>query len=357
MNPLDNNTTRVHSTTALRIYLARPLRLIVIRGPDTGLEMDLAGLPISIGSDPNTDLTLTDPTVSRFHGRLYPDRHWWMYRDLNSATGSFHNNSPIQDSALFPGEIIRLGHSEFSLAYREPSSEEFHDTIQDTGAVLRNGEWVQLPRIIAHELRHYIEFLDSGVEHLNNDPHIRKTFESDIKTLQMASHRMDELVQALRDGCIKPRMKPVNLTELLWEQIALIEPIACNRGITLNPDLPETDVMVRGDANQLSRAVLNLMKNSLEACREDDTIAVIMHPDPGKVQICITDTGSGMDSDTLGSIWVPLFTTKSSGNGLGAFLAKTIVRRHDGTIQAESGPGQGTKITLELPRYDTIKDT
>jgi signal transduction histidine kinase len=100
----------------------------------------------------------------------------------------------------------------------------------------------------------------------------------------------------------------------------------------------------------LSGCILNLLKNGLEACGEGDAIRVSLTESVRSVTIVIQDTGSGMDEETLANMFVPLFTTKPNGNGLGAFIARTVILRHFGSIHVKSVINSGTMAIIELPR-------
>ena len=120
--------------------------------------------------------------------------------------------------------------------------------------------------------------------------------------------------------------------------------------IELDLDGGARDVM--GDANQLARAVRNLVLNAVEARRSPGdllTIRTRVLGDPFAVRIEFADTGAGMEPDVLARIFDPFFTTKSLGRGLGLPAVHGIVTAHGGTITAASEPGRGTTVAVILP--------
>ena len=104
------------------------------------------------------------------------------------------------------------------------------------------------------------------------------------------------------------------------------------------------------DDKLVAQVIINVIRNSVEAFeinREDNLIAIDAFKDPdGRIIMTIQDNGPGMDSDILEKIFVPFFTTKESGTGIGLSLSKQIMRLHNGNITCDSNPGNGTTISL-----------
>ena len=199
-----------------------------------------------------------------------------------------------------------------------------------------------------------MQFLDLGVEQLKHNASLLSIDPGSLHLLELAREKMEELVSVLRNGCIPPKFKRINLSEIIWEQISLLESIAQDRKIELKMQLSSEDIIVNADPNQLGRCLMNVIKNAVEACSENDSVTISTIPFSELVVITINDTGCGMDADTLASIWTPLFSTKPEGNGLGAFIARTVILKHHGLIEAESKPGIGTTIRIQLPRKSDI---
>jgi signal transduction histidine kinase len=110
------------------------------------------------------------------------------------------------------------------------------------------------------------------------------------------------------------------------------------------------DITLVADDKLLAQAFINIVKNSIEAFgkyKEDDFISMSADRNPdGRVVLTIKDNGPGMDSDTLEKIFVPFFTTKESGSGIGLSLSRQIIRIHNGSITCDSSPGRGTTISM-----------
>lgn len=126
--------------------------------------------------------------------------------------------------------------------------------------------------------------------------------------------------------------------------------LAESAGVVLNEHLPHDPVMCMIDGNRLERALVNLLKNAVEASPRDGNVLVSAEAEEDRVLIRIKDDGPGMDRETFKNMFVPFFTRKSSGTGLGMSIAKKIIEAHHGSINIKSRPGSGTEITLTLPR-------
>jgi signal transduction histidine kinase len=341
MTPRDKSA--LNTAIAIRLQMSGQLTVIAYKDGETSERYKLRGDSIA-GSDKSADICLNDPLISPEHARIYKERNWWIIEDLRSENGTFVNGSLIQKAPLFPDSEILMGNTLLNVVYSEKPQVE-------TAVVRHSGEWVQLPRIIAHELKNYLQFFDAEIEQLKQDSEIIDRYSGQIKSLEMAGEKMDELVQMLRAGCVKPGFMRVNLVDVIWEQAALIETRAKTQDVNMIFDIPDKPVEIEADSNQIGRAVLNFLKNALESLTDKGSVYLsLTYSSNEAVAIDIRDTGHGMDSETLQSFWTPLFTTRSNGNGLGAFIARAAILKHKGTVQVESEPGKGTAIHIELPR-------
>jgi nitrogen fixation/metabolism regulation signal transduction histidine kinase len=111
-----------------------------------------------------------------------------------------------------------------------------------------------------------------------------------------------------------------------------------------------SDLTLIADDKLLAQVFLNVVKNSVEAFAESkygDQISInASRNSDGRIVLSISDNGPGMDHDTLEKIFVPFFTTKESGSGIGLSLSRQIVRIHNGNITCDSTPGMGTNIYM-----------
>jgi signal transduction histidine kinase len=118
----------------------------------------------------------------------------------------------------------------------------------------------------------------------------------------------------------------------------------------ITSSVTQDDIVLVADDRLLAQVFINIIKNSIEAfgnCEEDSFISMTADRNPdGRVVLTIKDNGPGMDADTLEKIFVPFFTTKVSGSGIGLSLSRQIVRLHNGNISCDSASGKGTTISM-----------
>ena len=142
------------------------------------------------------------------------------------------------------------------------------------------------------------------------------------------------------------QLSPTNLAEMLEDVLRLLDAELSQKGVVLSTDFaPVADQLV--DGNQLRQAILNVVRNAVEAGGRQ--LALRLHTSGDQVQISLTDDGPGMDDEEIDRAFDPFFSTKASGTGLGLAITQQILEDHGGAIQAESEKGQGTTVTLCVP--------
>jgi signal transduction histidine kinase len=163
--------------------------------------------------------------------------------------------------------------------------------------------------------------------------------------------RLDEVVQGFlkfsRPEEIK--LRPVPLRPLIDDVVAVVEPEATEKGLTVVNECPDALPPVNGDAAMLRQAVLNLALNACQATTSGQLKFAARRVDGRLVELCVADTGEGIDAEHLGRIFDLYFTTKEGGSGIGLSMVYRTVQLHDGSIEVESTPGRGTTFRLQLP--------
>jgi PAS domain S-box-containing protein len=173
---------------------------------------------------------------------------------------------------------------------------------------------------------------------------------ADILKVKKEISRLNQLVQEFRklsrkqEYAFRPTQLPAVIDDVLDLQRSLCE----SRGIVITrsdpADLPAVDV----DEDKLKQALLNLVKNAIEAMTRGGELNVATFLDDRDVVITVSDTGAGVAVGT--DIFAPFFTTKKDGSGLGLIIVRQIVSAHGGAIYCESRPGEGTEFRIVLPR-------
>jgi len=153
----------------------------------------------------------------------------------------------------------------------------------------------------------------------------------------------------------KPRRELISLNDVLGQGLAFMESLfQATRVVvrtTFDPSLPS----IQADEGQLWQAILNLVRNALEAMPDGGTLSVSTSRNQSSAILTLSDTGKGMSTQDQDQIFKPFFSTKASGTGLGLPLTQQIVAEHGGSIRFESAPGKGTTFTIELPLPKELK--
>jgi two-component system, NtrC family, nitrogen regulation sensor histidine kinase NtrY len=146
-------------------------------------------------------------------------------------------------------------------------------------------------------------------------------------------------------------LKKIYVSELFSHLHQLMQPTLTQKGIELEIILRDGDVSFQADANLMEQVLINLLVNSIEAVKEKEHPKIILSAGIApnkKVVLKISDNGSGMPEEVLDKIFIPFFSTKKNGSGIGLSLCKQIVMLHRGTIQVQSKEGEGTSFSLQF---------
>jgi two-component system nitrogen regulation sensor histidine kinase NtrY len=115
--------------------------------------------------------------------------------------------------------------------------------------------------------------------------------------------------------------------------------------------LKEPEIMLEADTSLVEQMLINLIVNAIEAVKDDPSPKIILSAytsSNGKIIIKVADNGHGIPEEILDKIFIPFFSTKKSGSGIGLSLCKQIMMLHKGNIQVQSIPEEGTAFTLQF---------
>lgn len=147
----------------------------------------------------------------------------------------------------------------------------------------------------------------------------------------------------------KARRERIHLNELLTQGLSFLQSLFDAAGVELHTELDPSLPPIYADENQLWQAILNLIRNAIEAMPSGGNLTITTHYDgAGVVLLTIRDTGKGMNEAERQKIFHPFFSTKAGGTGLGLPLTQQIITEHEGRIRCESAPGSGTTFFIEL---------
>ncbi len=176
---------------------------------------------------------------------------------------------------------------------------------------------------------------------------IIKTAKDGAKTIK----RIQDFARQRRDHAFSP----VAVDQLLLDVSEITRPRwkdhAEAASVQINLELKiSSKALVLGDESELREVLVNMVFNAVDAMPAGGTLTLATREVNGAVEISVTDTGTGMSDEVRSRIFDPFFTTKGkTGMGLGLAVSYGIIRRHEGTVEAESEPGRGTSLRITLP--------
>ena len=253
-----------------------------------------------------------------------------------------------------------LRYDDMMLSFRSPyKNRSMEDMVDELSEAMRNFRtrvlernemeaWQKLIRVLTHEIMNSITPFISLSETLSEREVSEKNYpvmRQGMQTIHRRSKGLLEFVENYRKltRLPAPVRRPVAVHELLQD----LQKLFSEEYIRI--ELPEIDRILQIDRTQIEQVLINLIKNAKEACsrKEHPLIEVKMLPALSwQCLITVSDNGEGILPEVQDKIFVPFFTTKPSGSGIGLSLCKQVMNRHGGNITVQSAVGKGSCFTL-----------
>lgn len=208
---------------------------------------------------------------------------------------------------------------------------------------------------IAHEIRNPLTSIRGFIQLLR--PHLVQLGKEEyariiIDEIDRANEIIYEFLNSSKPST--PDKQAVHVEDLLKEVRLLFESEAILKSCDIELAPVDPTLVVYADAKQMKQALLNIVKNSLDAIgsdprRERGLIRISAKEQGAQVIMTVQDNGTGMDFHTQSKLFDPFFTTKMEGTGLGLAVCYRIIKNHGGHIQVDSDVGQGTRFKISLP--------
>ena len=284
------------------------------------------------------------PTVRAMTGEEFSDCVIWIGKDPETRRALSVSAKPVLDAAgEFDGAV---------LAYQDITELMSALTIKD-----------DFVASVSHELRTPLTaimgFLDLV---LDEEGSVSPTARQQLAVVKRNSERLLRLVSDLlfaaqaRDGQLALDVEPVDLAGISWQAVADLAPRAATDGVALLHELP-TSLTVDADPVRIRQVLDNLLSNAIKYTPAGGTVRIrLVETLDDEVAVVVSDTGIGIDKRELSRLFTRFFRTQDAetraiqGIGLGLAITKSIVESHDGHIEVESRPGEGSTFTVVLPR-------
>ncbi|MBJ6800813.1 two-component system sensor histidine kinase NtrB [Geomonas propionica] len=251
-------------------------------------------------------------------------------------------NMTIVVALVVVGWLLSLGLSRY--ARRQERHEE---ELARREALAKLGE---MGAMLAHEIRNPLAGIKGFAQVIAAKPQESRNgaFAQSIVTEAV---RLESLVSELLLYAAHEPGTPNDflLAPLIEHTVSLCGPDAGNGNVGITLNCP-ADLLVRCNRDRIEQALLNLVHNALQAMAQGGELCVIAAPSGKNAVITIEDNGHGIAEEHLPLVFEPFFTTKSRGTGLGLALCKKIVEANGGKITLKSRVGEGTVVTMVLPR-------
>lgn len=201
-----------------------------------------------------------------------------------------------------------------------------------------------------HDLKHPIDNVIRVTRHLLgyvNDDELKK-FSGEL--LDHESKNIKKLILKVREPVVEylPSAEKISLNNIITDLCKMQETSLKNRNIILKLELTENSLMVNGDRFDLERVLKNLVVNAMEAMNKGGTLTLSTKTEKDRVALSISDTGCGIGSKQIKTLFQVGVSEKNEGWGVGLTVSKELVEKMNGTIQVESKPGKGSTFTLQF---------
>ena len=197
--------------------------------------------------------------------------------------------------------------------------------------------WTKLIRVLTHEIMNTVSPIaslsDALAKSMDKNGHSELDVKSGLDTISDSSKNLIKFVETYRQlsGVARPLRKAVDLQELMDQVISLNSEYAASCGSTCVYRPEEPDLMIYADEGQISQILINLIKNALQAGAKHIDISARMGKED-EVIVQVANDGAPIPVSAQEQIFVPFYTTKKEGSGIGLSLARQIMRQHNGTI-------------------------
>ncbi len=212
----------------------------------------------------------------------------------------------------------------------------------------------EVAAMVGHDLRNPLQSIENATYYLNTefsrlssyDPISQKTMEM-LGVINDSVNYADRIIRDLQDfsATKKPTLMKTDINAIVMEALSQVKASENVEIVTELSRLPEIKV----DKSMMKRVFLNLAVNGIQAMEKGGRLKVSAKKTKGYVEVSFEDTGAGIPKENMEKIFIPFFTTKAKGMGMGLPVCKRLVDAHGGSIEVESEEGKGTTFTVKLP--------
>lgn len=221
--------------------------------------------------------------------------------------------------------------------------------------LLRSERLVTIGRMaahIAHEIRNPLVNIGGFARAIAQRQEMpRETVMRHANIIASEVQRLENILQRVMDFTKPPRplMRAASLRAVIQETIEQVRQRASEQRVEIVCRFPEEDPVLMIDPDQMKQVFINLLHNALDAMKDGGLVEVTMERSRDEVAVSFRNTGPPIHPDDLANLFIPFFSTKPGGTGLGLTVSQKIVQDHGGDIRASSSAERGTEFVVSLP--------
>jgi two-component system, NtrC family, nitrogen regulation sensor histidine kinase NtrY len=227
--------------------------------------------------------------------------------------------------------------------------------------------WQNLVRVLTHEIMNSVTPISSlaGIVEEELKQHIESQQEKPLTqeqladihlSLQTISKRSEGLIHFVKEfrsltSIPKPKQVQIEVQPLLEELTMLHRKELMEKNIQLKISVYPEDLTITADKNMIEQVIINLIKNAIQSFEDQENKTVELKAfvnEKSRPVIAVKDNGTGIDPEAMEKIFIPFFTTKKTGSGIGLSLSRQIMRQHQGTLTVKSTVGKGTEFFMRF---------
>ncbi|MBS1947246.1 MAG: ATP-binding protein [Bacteroidetes bacterium] len=284
-----------------------------------------------------------------------------LYKEVLALRPGQHRVVPVaRDGGIFKVLISATAFQTGNIVYKLVAFQNVDEALDETEAKA----WQKLLSVMTHEIMNSIapissladtmlHRLQNSVAQLPEQPAAIEDLVLGIETIRRRSEGLLKFAETYRNlnKISAPNVKKVYVQDLFENIHQLMQPTLEQKNIKIEVVLKNPDITMEADPSLVEQVLINLIVNAVEAVKDKPAPHIILSAaisKNNKTLIKVSDNGAGIPPELMDKIFVPFFSTRKTGSGIGLSLCKQIMLLHRGSIQAQSTPGEGTIFLLHF---------